>query len=180
MPVDDIFWDVGIGADYHLVPGLSSPRLDQLLSIIFDGNLMRGDAPPPGVAVTFAANFVRGVRGHERRGVQRGDGRGHRHKPVVTTPAAARLPRDRHRRRRRESPPFHAYIRFHIHAGLTRMWLTPSPLTVRRGARNARFSVLAEFSDGTYGDVSNWSPWREPGPQDRTFVHLSGATLSRS
>ena len=174
MPVDDIFWDVGIGADYHLVPGLVSPRLDQLLSIIFDGNLMRADAPPPGVVVTFVTTFVPGSA----------DARGVAFNPVtgevtVTSPLAAPS-------RLLDfivvavvidgvHAPFNAHIRFNIHAGLTRMWLTPSPLTVRQGARNVRHTVLAEFADGTYGDVSNWSPWREPGPQDRTFVHPPGA-----
>ncbi len=174
MPVDDIFWDVGIGADYHLVPGLSSPRLDQLLSIIFNGNLMRGDAPPPGVVVTFVTTVVPGSPGTSGVALNAATG-----EVTVTSPLSPH-PRLLDFLVRAivvdaAGAVFRAYIRFHIHAGLTRMWLTPSPLTVRRGARNARFSMLAEFSDGTYGDVSNWSPWREPGPQDRTFVHLPAA-----
>ena len=120
MPVDDIFWDLGIGADFHLVPGLSSPRLDQLLSIIFDGNLMRADAPPPGVAVTFVTTFVPGSSGNERRG----DSDAAR---PARSPSQARCRRTRGCSTSSWSPsswtarttPFSAYIRFHIHAGLT-------------------------------------------------------------
>ncbi len=137
---------------------------------------MRADAPPPGVASTFVTTFVPGSAGTTGRGVSFDAATG---EVTVTSPLS---PQPRlldfivvARVVDGVQTPFNAYIRFHIHAGLTRMWLTPSPLTVRQGARNARFSMLAEFTDGTYGDVSNWSPWRVPGPQDRTFVHLPGA-----
>ena len=58
------------------------------------------------------------------------------------------------------------------------MWLTPAQLTVPEGSHNIRFSMLAEFTDGTYGDVTNWSPWQRPSlnrPEDRTFVHATAS-----
>jgi IgA Peptidase M64 len=60
-------------------------------------------------------------------------------------------------------------IRVHVHPGVTRLRLTPSSMTVRRltaaGADDTsyRFTVRAEFSDGTLGDITDkhgvsWSP----------------------
>lgn len=62
-----------------------------------------------------------------------------------------------------------ARIRVHVHTAVTRIWLTPDPLTVRRltaaGAEDTRyrFTVRAEFADGTVGDVTTghgvtWGP----------------------
>ncbi|MDQ6830619.1 MAG: M64 family metallo-endopeptidase [Gemmatimonadota bacterium] len=62
-----------------------------------------------------------------------------------------------------------APIRVHVYTGVTRIWLTPNPITIRRvtpaGAENSsnRFTVRAEFADGTVGDVTDrhgvtWSP----------------------
>jgi hypothetical protein len=176
MPVDSIFWSRGNGADFHLLPGLSSPRLDQLLWINHDGSKLpvRADRPPGGVAVTFGTTFVPGAAG--TRGVEV-DG--------LTGAVTVTSPLSPHPRLLDflviafvvdgVHAPFNAHIRFHIHTGLTKMWLTPAQLTVRDAARNCRFSGLAEFTDGTYGDVSNWSPWDEPAPQDLTFVHFSGS-----
>jgi hypothetical protein len=60
-------------------------------------------------------------------------------------------------------------IRVHVHPAATRMWLTPSSLTVRRLTASGedrtryRFTVRAEFSDGIVGDLTvrhnvTWSP----------------------
>jgi hypothetical protein len=74
--------------------------------------------------------------------------------------------------------PFTASKRFHIHGAITKTWLTPSQLTVRQGTGGMLFTILAAFDDGTYGDLSNWSPWRSPAAADRTFVHITGNNSS--
>jgi hypothetical protein len=58
-------------------------------------------------------------------------------------------------------------IRVHIHGTVTEVWLTPNPLTVRMGASRMRFTVLAQFDDGTVGDISfhpglTWTPVSGP------------------
>lgn len=63
-----------------------------------------------------------------------------------------------------------ARIRVHVHPA-RRIWLTPNPMTVRRFTAasdedtESRFTVRAEFTDGTVGDVTDhhgvsWSPAR--------------------
>jgi hypothetical protein len=69
-----------------------------------------------------------------------------------------------------------ARIRVNVHSAITRLWLTPSRLTVRKGAKNMRLSVLAEFDDGVIGDITNWSPFEKPvGPPDRIFVRAKSS-----
>jgi hypothetical protein len=51
-------------------------------------------------------------------------------------------------------------VRVHVHAGVTAMWLTPNPLTVRQGTSTQRLTVLARFDDGVVGDVTNWPDLR--------------------
>ncbi len=48
---------------------------------------------------------------------------------------------------------FKTEIRCHIHDAISRFWLTPSPLTVRRNSTGQRFSLLAQFSDDTVGVI---------------------------
>jgi hypothetical protein len=47
-------------------------------------------------------------------------------------------------------------IRVHIHDSVTDIWLTPSTLTIHKGADECRFTVLASFNDGTVGDITDW------------------------
>lgn len=58
------------------------------------------------------------------------------------------------------------WLRVHIHGSLRRLWLTPDPITVRRGCNaSVRFTVLGEFDDGVVADltqveetVPDWRP----------------------
>lgn len=175
MSVVSVFWRNIADRDLHLLPGLVSPRLDQLLSIRDDteetadgSDIFRGDEPPPGATVAFTANFA---------------GFPDKHGVTVDTQTgevtiAKTLP---------AGPRLRSFIitvtveddattltlrkRFHIHAEIRSRWLTPPSLTVREGARNMRFSVLALFDDGVIGDISNWSPMLKPKEGDLTFVH---------
>src|SRR5262249_16685721 len=46
-------------------------------------------------------------------------------------------------------------IRIHIHDSVTDIWLTPSTLTIHKGANESRFTVLASFNDGVVGDITD-------------------------
>ncbi len=180
MAVTKVAWrDIG-GRDIHLLPGLVSPRLDQLLTIHLKTDAgtrtFRGDERPGSVELTFLPLFTGGPTRH---GVS-----------VDTAPATntgavtvdANLPSTRLRSfiilvtATHDGVPASTRIRIHVHERIVRMWLTPSLLTVRQGAKNMRFSVLARFDDGTTGDISNWAPFNSPESGDLTFVHLNGST----
>jgi hypothetical protein len=70
---------------------------------------------------------------------------------------------------------FTAQKRFHIHRSITDMWLTPGTLTVHQRIRRSRFTLLAKFDDGLYGDLTAWCPENAPSATDRTYVRLSGS-----
>lgn len=51
--------------------------------------------------------------------------------------------------------PITRYFRVYIHDDITRAWLTPSILTIQNNANVInRFSIYAQFSDGSVGDIS--------------------------
>ena len=71
-----------------------------------------------------------------------------------------------------------ASVNVWVHQALDRVWLTPARLTVRQGAKNVRFSVLARFTDVdpvgnvSHGiaDLSNWSLLETSATLERSFV----------
>lgn len=176
MTIASVFWPNIAGRDFHLLPGLVSPRLDHLLRIVDeDDTVVRADAPPPGVNVTFRATWSGFPSSH---GIQVNGTTGEvfvadslptigpRLRSFIVTAMATQA-----------STELTARIRFHIHQELRSRWLTPSVLTVRQGSKNMRFSVLARFDDGVIGDITNWSPFRQlADPADRTFVRRRDAT----
>ena len=171
MTVTGIFWPFINSRDIHLLPGLVSPRLDQLLMIKDTTGNTWASSPHAGVTVAFTPQFSgapdsHGVRVNTSTGEVSVDDRAWLSAPrlrsflieiVVADPTAA--------------TPFSTRIRVQVHEKVTRMWLTPSPLTVRLTARNVRLSVLAAFDDGTIGDISNWAATDPPNAAARTFVH---------
>jgi hypothetical protein len=48
-------------------------------------------------------------------------------------------------------------LRVHVHTSIKDIWLTPSTLTIHQGSNNCRFTVLAEFTEGTIGDITEWT-----------------------
>lgn len=155
MPVTDIFWDTDVGYDLHVIRGATSPRLDKRLWIDQDpGRLVKGDAPPAGVVVRFNPQFAGAPSNH---GVTVDTSTG-----AVTAAAAAPVPLLRNFLIKANvndtvaGNTFEVSIRIHIHQSISKIWLTPDPLTIHHLADGLRFSVLAQFDDGTIGDVSNW------------------------
>jgi hypothetical protein len=181
MSVTGTFWPRGAGHDIHLVPGLTSPRLDQLLFIADTTGNRRADNPPTGVTVTWASNYATDAAAAIDVTVDLTTG------PAAATGAvtvAAALAAGPARLLdflviatvTEGTNTFESYIRFHVHEGVAQMWLTPNQLTVPEGAHDRRFSVLAEFTDGTYGDITNWSPFEPAATGDRTYVHATPAS----
>lgn len=175
MPITAVFWPDNSATDIHLVPGYIGPRLDQLLWIEDTAGNRRADNPPAGVTVTFAGNFP---VNSQTAGITVNRTTGEVEVSTALPPAPRLLdflviatvtePGNPH-------SPFTAYRRYHIHEGITRIWLTPGELTVRQRARAMRPALLAEFTDGRYGSLNSWCPWEAPGT-DRTYVRRSGET----
>jgi hypothetical protein len=160
--------------DMHLVPGTVSPRLDQLIRIEDTLGNSRADSPKAGVTISFAsAPIVAGVDLNTTNGQVTAKAGAWPRTVVVTCTA------------REGAKTFTTSARVTVHQAFERIWLTPanfdaggvatSGLTVRDGARNVRFSVLAKFTDGEIADLSNWSPRDVPGDTDLTYVHLEGS-----
>ncbi|MBM2619317.1 hypothetical protein JIG36_27575 [Actinoplanes sp. LDG1-06] len=176
MPTTSVFWPEDSNQDIHLIPGFTGPRLDHLLWIEHTGGNKRADTPPAGVTVTFAANFPLGGPAVGGVAVSASG------EVTVTAPLPAppRLldflviatVRDG---AGPAAPTFTAYRRFHIHSSITRTWMTPSQLTVRQATRRSRFDLLAEFDDGSYGNLTAWCPRDAPAAADRTFVRANGS-----
>jgi hypothetical protein len=143
-----------------MLRGQTSRRLDTLLVLNQspEPNQLASDVPlPPDVnAIAFNPifNFTLAAHGHV---VNPGTG-------VVTVAAAlpggaVEVPNfiisARVTHTSREAPkPLSIPIRVHIHQAVTKIWLTPNPLTVRMGSSRMRFTVLAEFNDRTVGDIT--------------------------
>jgi hypothetical protein len=47
-------------------------------------------------------------------------------------------------------------LRVYVHDAIDDIWLTPSSLTIRMDSDKTRFTVLAAFSDGVIGDITDW------------------------
>jgi hypothetical protein len=181
MTVEQINWPGVSGRDLHLLPGLVSPRLDQLLYIADSSGTVRADTPPPGVTVTFAAQLSVDPA---TVGVPLDPATGEIEITAPLPPPTSSAPRvrsfivDATVTDPNAGTSFTTSIRVLVHERLVRVWPTPRSLTVRQGAGNMRFTVLAEFDDGTIGDITNWAPFGGLDPArrgDRTYVHASGS-----
>jgi hypothetical protein len=170
VALEQVTWAAGAGDDLHLLPGLQSPQLDQLLTIIAGGVPARGDRPPAGVTVAWTQSFVPGAAGTGGVVVDPGTGLVTVGGPLPAPPRLLDFLVIATVTEAATGTSLQAYLRVHLHTALLRLWLTPSTLTVRVGARGVRFSVLAEFDDGSYGDITNWSPRTNPAGVDLLAV----------
>jgi hypothetical protein len=172
------------GEDLHLIPGLVSPRLDQLLYLVettapgVEERHRFVEYRPAGVTVLFEANFDKADP--RTAGIDVDPNFGEITVGALPTPerlldflVVATVSDG-------VALSVTTHVRVRIHDGFRKVWLTPAVLTVRKPTDPAsvvamsRFSVLAEFSDGTYGDLTNWAPWSGPtDPTDRRFVRTS-------
>ena len=173
--------DMGVlGArDIHLIPGLASPRLDQLLTVFTSthGGL-RADIPAPDDpwSASFAPSFKPSTTDRFTKGVSVDTRTGE--VSVQPLPAGSRLRTFTVTASVRQGTnTFTARLRIHVHGAVVARWITPSSLTVRQGAKAMRFSVLARFDDGVIGDITNWAAaLPKVLPDDKLAVHPVGST----
>jgi len=165
--------------DIHLVPGLASPRLDQLLTVTTTthGNL-RADisARDDPWTVSFAPSFTPSPTDRFTKGVAVDSHTGE--VSVQPLPAGSRLRTFTVTATVRQgTTTLTAKLRIHVHGAVVARWITPSSLTVRQGAKAMRFSVLARFDDGVIGDITNWAAALPKAfPDDKLAVHPIGST----
>lgn len=174
MSLNGLSWADTSACDIHLLPGLVSPELKRLLRPN-NFNSTTGETVEdtfsnmPGVKVSFAAQFNGAPDNH---GVKMNPDTGQ----VTVAAALPAGPRLRSfiitATAKEGTTTVTNRIRVNIHESISRIWLTPAQLTVRKGAKNMRLSVLAQFDDLTIGDITNWSPFTSPGGvTDFTYVH---------
>lgn len=186
MTITQVRWSDHGARDVHLLPGMASPQLNQLLWL-FDDDLddwFRADKPPDGItfnlefraAFTFAPSS-HGVHVNGQSGLVTVDAQlptlpPHLRTFIISARASQGVPDP--------DPgfpdPLTARIRIYVHNALANQWLTPSSLTVRQSAKFMRFSVLGRFDDGVIGDITNWSPLYPPKQDELMFVHRVGST----
>jgi hypothetical protein len=150
------------GYDVHVVRGSSSLPLQSILLLVEETkHIVRADSaqlPPDVTGIAFVGGFEATIAG----GVATGGGV----RLDMRTGAVEALPNPDARRLRSflvtpsvqrvvggplSGPP----VRFHIHESVTRIWLTPSPLTLPADGDGHRLSVLARFDDDTVGDITH-------------------------
>lgn len=162
MATTGVGWASGHGGrDMHAVQGQWSPDLRPHLLLEQDQGARQpipASNPPPGTRVRFLPVFAPNATGTRLTGdyfeIDLDSGQVKPDQPgalfrlenvilraVVTVPG--------------QPKPFVETIRVHLHDRLVRAWFTPTTLTLRAsGTSTYEFTVLAEFGDGTIGDIS--------------------------
>lgn len=172
MSLESLSWRTEAAGDIHLLPEHLGPRLDQLLEAAISGERKRGDELPNSVTLDFTHSFPPTSTSGLTVTLDPTSG-------VVRLAALPPLPQVRildfvvTATATEGSESFSIHRRFQVHNAIAKIWLTPNPLTVRQGARSSRLTVLAEFDDGTYGDLTPWTGWLS-GALDRCHVRRRG------
>jgi len=178
MPITNMFWDTGWNRDRHVLRGQTSPDLSAV-ALRFAHGVDDSDfaatymaANPGDVTLFFTPLF---------RGVQNGNlFEGHGLHFDITTgelrvdAGAPATPKNNFivevlATNTTDGTTFTEVIRFHVHGTVTRLWLTPSRMTIRPVEEVLvpdppyRFTARAQFDDGTVGDVTlrhdvTWAP----------------------
>jgi hypothetical protein len=155
-------WNDGRGFDIHVLEGETSASLLDLLIITADnGTSDFAHSPPADVdpsSIRFEPNFASLMTPPSNAGITVNTSTGE--VEVKHRPAPPRLERFVIEATVRTKPPSSRTlgpipIRVQVHDSIDELWLTPSPLTVRRGTTGTRFSVLARFDDNTIGDITH-------------------------
>lgn len=150
MAITDIGWD-GEGYDIHLLKGEKSiPLAGKLNAERNNSSTFDGNNPPPGVTVEFIADFKGAPSNHSVTVSSAGQ-------VEVTALPSPRLHNFILRAIVKEtgSNQLETRIRIHIHEKIKKIWLTPDTLSLYVGGGKQRFTVLGEFDDGTFGDITD-------------------------
>jgi hypothetical protein len=189
MPITNIKWAKDWNRDLHVLYGQTSPDLTQH-ALIFEH--ADGETPaaeymndhPGEVELVFRPLFWAVEVGGflEANGLRLDFSTGELQ--VVQNPAPERRNNfivEVTAKNTGDDTEFTAMIRMHVHASVTRIWLTPATLTVRPSETADdlpfRFTVRAEFDDHTAGDVTlkhgvTWEPPLNFDPDQHGIIHL--------
>jgi hypothetical protein len=175
MATADFAWDTDQGFDLHLLRGSSSPSM--LPSLVVTDDLDPGSQIPatgPGLPADFTGvRFSCDVQpaALAAQGITLDPATGQINLTAMT-PAAPILRNFLVHAQAQinfaPSPDFIVDIRVHVHDSVSKIWLTPTALTVHVGADGLQFNVLAQFDDGVAGDVTAWTSlaWASSAPGD--------------
>jgi hypothetical protein len=178
-------WDAGQGFDLHLLRGTPSPSLLASLVVTDDLNPNADPVPATGpglpadfTGVTFSCDVQAAALAAQGITLDPATGR---IDLTAMTPAAPVLRNFLVHAQAQinliPSPDFVVDIRVHVHDSVSKIWLTPSALTVHVGADGLQFTVLAQFDDDVAGDVTTWTSlaWASSAPGDVQVDPSSGA-----
>jgi hypothetical protein len=174
MSVKELLWIDELAArDWHLLAGYASPQFNQLITIKDTRGERRGDKPHAPDDIFFVIDPpINGVTVDPTTGEVRVTG-------DTFLLATALLPQSTTLACvAKDDTSIFAEVRIRVHLGFAQLSLSPAKLTVRKGAKAVRYTVIGVFTDGERGDLSNWSPRksqpRDPG--DKSFVRLATGT----
>jgi hypothetical protein len=177
----DFAWGDEDGFDLHLLRGDSSANLLDSLFVSDGTNLIPAAGPglpPDFLGVSFACDVL------PAKLVQQGitiSAKGSISLAAISPPAPLLRNFLVHARATHTNPalpsPLEADIRVHVHESVSKIWLTPTALTIHVGADGLRFTALAEFDDGVAGDITAWTnlSWSSTAPGDVHVDPVSGA-----
>ena len=177
MPIKGIFWYGNTGRDIHVLRGGVTRDLISE-SLRFDDGTPPRDGMPRGVfaeeylvdvadvTLTFTPLFKHSPQGDDFVGDQNGITVS-KTTGVVTVESAIVI--NKHNfiieveaKNDGDARVFHETIRVHVHGSIDQVWLTPDRLTLRPWndfgqeiLTTSRFSVRAQFDDGTIGDLTD-------------------------
>ena len=184
MVTAQFLWDGGQGFDLHLLRGTPSPSMLPHLVVVDDLNpdhpvFATGPGLPADfTGVTFSCDVLPAALAAQGITLDPATGQ------IDLTPAtpAGRVLRNFLVHAQAQinfapSPDFMVDIRVHVHNSVSKIWLTPTALTVHVGADGLKFTVLALFDDGVVGDVTAWTSlvWTPSAPGDVQVDQNTGA-----
>ena len=184
MVTAQFLWDGGQGFDLHLLRGTPSPSMLPHLVVVDDLNpdhpvFATGPGLPADfTGVTFSCDVLPAALAAQGITLDPATGQ------IDLTPAtpAGRVLRNFLVHAQAQinfapSPDFIVDIRVHVHDSVSKIWLTPTALTVHVGADGLKFTVLALFDDGVVGDVTAWTSlvWTPSAPGDVQVDQNTGA-----
>lgn len=186
MPIKRIFWDGNTGRDIHVLRGgVTRDLTHQSLRFVQDDGTARGVfffaddylVQVADVTLTFTPLFKHSPAGDDFVGDKNGI-TVNKITGVVTVEAAIGINVvhnfiiEVEAKNDHDARVFHEKIRVHVHGSLVQAWLTPDRLTLRPFDTFGpvintiyRFSVRAQFDDGTIGDLTDGHgvTWSAPG-----------------
>jgi hypothetical protein len=175
MPVLDASYSRFDAADVHLLPGMDAPQLNQLLFYTLAGTpprTVRGDSGGTGLTVTYTAKLRDTPAGH---GIDLTEATGQLSMLLPAPPPGLRSFILTATGTEGTRTSFRMPTRVHVHEEIQQLWLTPDPVTLHRAADGIRLSVMARFTDGVIGDVTNWGALKRPlSTDDLTFARVHG------